>query len=163
MATPLVFRQADGTRIKLAAKVVGQLRQYAQLAPGAPEAGGILLGRYLQDSEDVVVDAVTVPMPGDQQGRYFFHRARQAHQQAVEEAWQATAGTRTYLGEWHTHPEPDPTPSCVDLLDWRRKLRQDQYFASLFFFIVGTRRIRGWSGSCTQRKLLPLTPSSSPR
>jgi integrative and conjugative element protein (TIGR02256 family) len=156
-ATPLVFRQADGSRIKLTAEVVGRLRQYAQLTPGAPEAGGILLGRYLQDSEDVVVDAITEPMPGDKRGRFFFHRARRPHQQALERAWRATDGTRTYLGEWHTHPERDPTPSCVDKRDWRRKMRQDQYFARLFFFIIGTHQIRGWSGSRKHSNPVPLS------
>lgn len=155
-AKPLIFCHPNGSRIKLTAEVVERLHQYAQLTPGAPEAGGVLLGRYLQESEDVVVDAITEPLPGDKRGRFFFHRAQRAHQQALEQAWRATDGTRTYLGEWHTHPEPNPTPSCVDKWDWRRKLRQDQYFARLFFFIVGTHQIRGWSGSRQQPNPLPL-------
>jgi integrative and conjugative element protein (TIGR02256 family) len=156
--TPLIFRQADGPRIKLTAEVVTRLQQYAQHAPDAAEAGGVLLGRYLSDSDDVVVDDITEPMQGDKRGRYFFHRAQKAHQKAIEQAWRASNGTRTYLGEWHTHPEALPTPSCVDTCDWRRKLRQDQYFERLFFFIVGTREVRGWSGSHRRPKPTSLEP-----
>lgn len=154
---PLVFSQADGSRIKLTAEVLARLQAYAQHAPDAPEAGGVLLGRYLLESNDVVVDDLTEPMPGDQRGRFFFHRAQVAHQQAIEKAWRASGGTRTYLGEWHTHPEPYPTPSGTDRRDWRRKLRHDQYFARLLFLLVGTSKIQGWSGSRTQ-DACPLLP-----
>lgn len=152
----LVFRQANGSRIKLTGAVVARLQQYAQVGPAATEAGGILLGRYLQDSDDVVVDDITEPLPGDERGRYFFHRGQHAHQRLLDAAWRASGGTRTYLGEWHTHPEPDPTPSCIDKMDWRRKLRQDQYFVHLFFLIVGTRHIRAWSGCRSNAKPRPL-------
>ena len=156
LITPLIFRQADGKRIKLTAEVVARLQQYAQHDPNAAEAGGVLLGRYLCDSDDVVVDDITEPLPGDKRGRYFFHRAQKAHQQAVELAWRVSNGTRTYLGEWHTHPEARPTPSCVDVCDWRRKLWQDQYFDRLFFFIVGTQEVRGWGGSRGRPKPVAL-------
>lgn len=144
---PLVFCQPDGRRIKLTAPVVAQLLRYAQHQPADKEAGGVLIGRYLCDSDDIVVDQVTEPMPGDKRGRYFFHRAQKAHQQVIEQAWQTSQGTRTYLGEWHTHPEARPTPSGVDTSDWRRKLRQDQYFDRLFFIIVGTQQVRAWVGN----------------
>ena len=157
LVAPLVFRLPDGRRIKLTAEVVARLRQYAQHAPDAAEAGGVLLGRYLSDSDDVVVDDLTEPLPGDKRGRYFFHRAQKAHQRVIEQVWQASGGTRTYLGEWHTHPEPQPTPSCIDTCDWRRKLRQDQYFDRLFFFIVGTEQVRGWSGSRARPKPIALS------
>ena len=153
---PLVFCQPDGRRIKLTASVVAQLLRYAQHQLTDKEAGGVLIGRYLCDSDDIVVDQVTEPMPGDKRGRYFFHRAQKAHQHAIEQAWQASQGTRTYLGEWHTHPEAHPTPSGVDTGDWRRKLQQDQYFERLFFVIVGTQEVRVWCGSRKQAKLISL-------
>ncbi|SFQ82188.1 integrative and conjugative element protein, VC0181 family [Hymenobacter arizonensis] len=156
--SPLVYQLSDGRRIKLTAEVVARLQRHAQHAPDAAEAGGVLLGRYLSDSDDLVVDDITEPLPGDKRGRYFFHRAQKNHQQAIEQAWRASNGTRTYLGEWHTHPEARPTPSCIDTCDWRRKLRQDQYFERLFFFIVGTHEVRGWSGSRNRPKPIALEP-----
>ena len=155
---PLVFDQPNGRRIKLTAQVVAQLVRYAQHQPADKEAGGVLIGRYLCDSDDIVVDEVTEPMPADKRGRYFFHRAQQAHQQVIEQAWRASHGTRTYLGEWHTHPEAQPIPSGVDTRDWQRKLHQDQYFDQLFFIIVGTQELRVWCGSRRQPKILSLKP-----
>jgi integrative and conjugative element protein (TIGR02256 family) len=149
-ANGLVFSQADGSRVKLTAEVVARLRAYAQYAPDAPEAGGVLLGRYLLDSCDIVVDDLTEPLPGDSRGRCFFHRAQAAHQRIIEQAWRASGGTCTYLGEWHTHPEAYPMPSSTDRRDWRRKLRHDQYFDRLLFLIVGTSAVAGWHGSRSQ-------------
>jgi integrative and conjugative element protein (TIGR02256 family) len=157
---PLVFSQADGSRVKLTVEVLVRLQSYAQHSLGAFEAGGVLIGRYLLDSNDIVVDDLTGPMPGDKRGRFFFHRAQTLHQQAIEKAWRASGGTRTYLGEWHTHPEPYPTPSGTDRRDWCRKLRHDQYFARLLFLIVGTTEIRGWSGTRTQQ-VCPLLTNHS--
>jgi integrative and conjugative element protein (TIGR02256 family) len=115
-------------------------------ANDATEAGGVLLGRHLRDGNAIVVDAVTVPMDGDRRTRTRFHRAQRRHQAAIDAAWAASEGTCTYLGEWHTHPEPVPTPSLVDWADWRRRLRQDRYTELLFFVIVGTAAVRVWEG-----------------
>lgn len=32
----------------------------------------------------------------------------------ITEDYEASEQTRTYIGEWHTHPENNPTPSSVD-------------------------------------------------
>src|SRR5215510_5960297 len=75
-----------------------------------------------------------------------FHRAQRRHQAAIDAAWATSEGTCTYLGEWHTHPEPIPTPSPVDWADWRRRLLHDHYTEPLFFIIVGTTATRAWEG-----------------
>jgi integrative and conjugative element protein (TIGR02256 family) len=85
-------------------------------------------------------------MDGDQRARTRFHRAKRRHQAAIDAAWAASEGTCTYLGEWHTHPEPIPTPSAVDWTDWRRRLLRDRYTEPLFFIIIGTIAIRAWEG-----------------
>jgi integrative and conjugative element protein (TIGR02256 family) len=154
----LVFSRHNGGRIKVTAAVLRVMQSYAQHGRRATEAGGVLLGRYLQGSADVVVDAVTVPMPGDKRSRYSFYRAKARHQAAIDATWQASGGTCTYLGEWHTHPETYPTPSGIDTTDWRRRLRTDDYHDELFFLIVGTVEIRAWSG---KGALLNLTPMLS--
>ena len=141
----LVFRRPNGGRVKVTASVLKLILSYAQHSRTATEAGGVLLGHYIQNSDDVVVDAVTEPMPGDRRTRCSFYRAKARHQAAMEAAWQASGGTCTYLGEWHTHPEADPTPSSTDTKGWRCRLREDQYEDELFFLIVGTTTVRMWS------------------
>ena len=34
--------------------------------------------------------------------------------QFIEEDYEQSEHTRFYIGEWHTHPEDNPTPSAVD-------------------------------------------------
>lgn len=154
----LIFRRHNGGRVKVTAAVLHVMQSYAQHGRCATEAGGVLLGRYLQGSDDVVIDAITVPMPGDKRSRYSFYRAKARHQAAIDAAWQASKGTCTYLGEWHTHPETHPTPSGIDTTDWRRRLRTDDYHDELFFLIVGTVEIRAWSGKGSLLPSAPLAP-----
>jgi integrative and conjugative element protein (TIGR02256 family) len=151
----IVFRRPGGGRIKVTGKVLSVMNSYAQRGPSDTEAGGVLLGRYLLGSDDVVVDEVTVPMSGDRRSRYLFYRDKKLHQAAIDAAWEVSGGICTYLGEWHTHPEADPTPSDIDKKDWRRRLHQDRYEDELFFLIVGTATIRAWSGKGAR---LPDTP-----
>ena len=143
---PLIFLRPDETRFEISAAAWQAMHGFIQHASDATEAGGVLLGRHLRDGSAIVVDAVTAPMDGDRRARTRFHRARRWHQAAIDAAWVASEGTCTYLGEWHTHPEPIPTPSPVDRTDWHRRLLQDRYTAPLFFMIVGTAAVGVWEG-----------------
>jgi len=119
---------------------------FRQTEPHMTEAGGVLLGRHLRDGSAIIVDAITTPLPGDIRSRTTFFRHQKRHQAVIDEAWLSSDGTCTYLGEWHTHPEPIPTPSMVDWADWRRRLRIDQYSEPIFFVIVGTQQVAVWEG-----------------
>jgi hypothetical protein len=55
-----------------------------QLSDDAAESGGILLGRWILESEDVIVDDATRPAAADRRGRFFFWRARQPAQKKTE-------------------------------------------------------------------------------
>jgi integrative and conjugative element protein (TIGR02256 family) len=143
---PLIFLRPDGTRLELGVAAWRVMQGFIQYASSATEAGGLLLGRHLRDGSAIVVDTVTMPMTGDRRVRNRFHRARRRHQAAIDAAWEASEATCTYIGEWHTHPEPVPTPSPIDTADWRRRLLHDRYTEPLFFIIVGTAAIRAWEG-----------------
>ncbi len=71
------------------------------------EAGGVLLGRHLLDTEDVVVDEVTTPQKSDRRSRFSFFRSKR-HNVIAQDRWSEDASTLAYLGSWHTHPERDP-------------------------------------------------------
>lgn len=116
------------------------------------------MGRHILDTCDIVVDLVTVPLPGDHQSRTRFFRARRQHHALIDQAWRESGGACTYLGEWHTHPEPVPMPSPLDQLDWRRKLMVDHFSAALFFVIAGTEAVGVWEGRHRRVHLWPLQP-----
>jgi integrative and conjugative element protein (TIGR02256 family) len=134
--------------------------RHRQADDDLPESGGILLGRWIVDSQDVVVDSATPPTPEDRRGRFFFWRALKPAQRIVNAAWSQSAQTQWYLGEWHSHPEDHPTPSSKDREDWLRILREARYEQpALFFAIVGCMTISVWEGvkvTGVTTQLLPM-------
>jgi integrative and conjugative element protein (TIGR02256 family) len=114
----------------------------------AKEAGGVLLGRMVEGTDDILIDEVTKPGVHDSRSRFHFVRSRKTAQGLVDRAWQESARSRIYLGEWHTHPEDDPRPSNVDMRNQQNVLRSATYEQGfLFFVIAGRLRVRVWEGS----------------
>jgi len=143
----LVFKVTSKQRLIITSQAVEQLLAHVQKWCWQREAGGVLLGRHLLDSEDVVVDEVTGPQSSDLRTRFSFFRSKK-HEHIAKERWLAEANTIAYLGLWHTHPEDSPTPSSVDREDWQQAVTNDAFDgARLFFPIVGRREIRVWTKS----------------
>jgi len=152
--SPIVFASVDGWRVKIDGPVVIRLRSFAQTGRDDLEAGGILLGREIIGSGDYVVDGLTEPMSDDRRRRRSFFRTIRLHQQKVSKVWHDSGGTRNYLGEWHTHPESCPSPSSIDLQDWRLRIRQPGLQTRfVVFLIVGTKEMVAWVGNCRQQAL----------
>lgn len=141
----LVYRVTPRQRLIIVEHAVDLLLSFSQRHWWQSEAGGALLGRHLLDSHDVVVDEVTTPQSADRRSRFAFFRS-QRHEALAQERWRQQAETSAYLGLWHTHPQPDPTPSSVDYRDWQQALAGDAFEGDrLFFPIVGTNSIRIWT------------------
>lgn len=83
-----------------------------------PEAGGILLGTV--HDHGMLITHATVPSRFDQRLPTFFSRSARGHRAVAQRLWRASGGTTRYLGDWHTHPEDLPSPSGVDLREWRK-------------------------------------------
>lgn len=141
----LVFRVTPSQRLIIVDEAVQQMLEFRQRSWWRAEAGGVLLGRHLLDTEDVVVDEVTTPQKSDRRSRFSFFRSKR-HGIIAQNRWSEEASTLAYLGLWHTHPETDPTPSGVDRNDWIQALSSDTFDGDrLFFPIVGIERIRVWT------------------
>lgn len=141
----LVYRVTPRQRLIIVVHALKQMQAFAQLRCWDREAGGVLLGRHLLDSHDVVVDEVSTPQNSDRRSRFGFFRSSK-HEQVARQRWLAENSTSAYLGLWHTHPERDPSPSGVDRRDWSQAVAGDTYEGDrLFFPIVGTHRIRVWT------------------
>lgn len=151
------FQRFDGGVVELASAVVTVLDRFRQLEAGAPEAGGMLLGRLINESHDLVVDEATEPGKRDRKGRYFFFRRRSHAQKRVDEVWFASHSTVNYLGEWHSHPEDDPSPSGTDINNWLTICRKARYEQDcLVFVIVGRKTLRMWELCRSSGKLREL-------
>lgn len=143
---PITFARAQNGRLQITPAALAAMSRHVQDRPGVPEAGGVLLGRHILNTDDIVVDSVTSPMPGDRRNRFRFVRSRRRHQAEIDRVWRESGGTSTYLGEWHTHPELHPRPSLTDRLNWQRKLLVDRFTDPIFFIIVGGAEICVWEG-----------------
>ncbi len=143
----LVLRMPDGLRVVITPPVLATMSNYRQARAADAEACGALLGRHLLDNRTVIVDEVTEPQPGDKRSRFGCCRSSAHHQIAVTR-WRQSDRTCTYLGLWHTHPEPVPKPSGTDYADWRRASADGEFFGDwLLFIIVGTAEISAWAGN----------------
>lgn len=152
-----VFLLPTGGKLGFGDTALEQMLSLRQTEADSREAGGVLIGRHILATRDLVVDEVTVPMRGDRRTRTTFRRSRRPHQKVVDARWSASGGRFSYLGEWHTHPESSPSPSKVDLCDWRRRLVEDEVDgAFLLFAIVGIRDLRVWVGRRDTLDLVPL-------
>jgi integrative and conjugative element protein (TIGR02256 family) len=153
------FGLSTGGRLEFGEQATATLNAFAQHHGDASEAGGILLGRMIENSNDVVIDRVSTPGPRDRRRRHFFFRSRKRTQEIVDAAWVESNATTNYLGEWHTHPEETPSPSCIDKTNWIRIALNAKYETPLLVFvIVGTRDIRVWELVAGLRKPTLLKP-----
>lgn len=141
----MVFRVTPHQRLIFVPGAIEQMQAFAQRRWWNAEAGGVLLGRHLLDSHDIVIDEVTTPQDSDRRSRFSFFRSLR-HETLARERWQMQSSTMAYLGLWHTHPEADPTLSGADRNDWTQAVSRDAYEGDrLFFPIVGTQWIRVWT------------------
>jgi integrative and conjugative element protein (TIGR02256 family) len=141
----MTILRPKGGRVYLSKNALANLSSYRQISSSAPEAGGVVLGRLILNSTDIVIDEITVPTAQDKVSRYSFFRSRKRTQKRIDDAWHDSLGTLIYLGEWHTHPEDEPHPSFRDRRDWKRLSHSCTYEQeSLLFIIVGRKAIRIW-------------------
>ena len=158
----LKFLDGDGRQILLGKAALETIRRHIQLDGDSKEAGGILLGRFIKESQNIVVDEATEPTETDKRGRFFFKRGRTKHQQRINEVWKTSKGTLNYLGEWHSHPEDGPSPSGQDLKNWKRIVHSAKYEQNeLLFVIAGYGQIRAWAMGRKDARPRQLKPADS--
>lgn len=141
-----LFVLPNGHRVKVGGDALATINRYRQHGPSDHEASGLMIGRMLH-SGSIVIDEITEPGPTDKRSRFACSLEDPCHQRRLDEAYNASGGCSVFLGHWHTHPEADPTPSSVDLADWRRRLSVDVYGNDfLLFIIAGTEKLGMWLG-----------------
>lgn len=112
-------------------ETIGHFRQDTK---NKSEAGGILLG-FRRGPHLHVVEATT-PTNRDRRSRTGFERSAEIHRHIAMCRWQDTGGTMDYLGEWHTHPEANPSPSGIDLAAWNA-IYATRPHRSVIFVVAG--------------------------
>jgi len=153
----MVFCISNDGKLKIDKKPIENMLCYAQDTIEKYEAGGVILGRFIKDSNNIVIDVITEPMKEDIRTRTRFKRGKKKHQKRIDEIWEESEGTCNYIGEWHTHPEDHPSPSTTDIKSWNKILRNDVFLSKyLYFIIVGTKSIEIWEGNSENLKIKKL-------
>jgi integrative and conjugative element protein (TIGR02256 family) len=154
---PVALTNETGDRLVIVgAGVVSQLETFLARDGGGLEAGGILLG-LRRDPHLEIVEA-TLPSETDVRARYRFLRRSSTHQAAATRAWKSSRQVMDYVGEWHTHPEPHPSPSGVDRSELLRRSREHRG-ESLVELILGWEGVyvgMVWGGSYGGLRWLPF-------
>jgi integrative and conjugative element protein (TIGR02256 family) len=145
----------EGRTLEFSQEVVNTFLKFRQ-KPGRNEVGGILLGN-IYTSGDVTINLATTPNKLDKAGPYSFDRSRSAAQEIVNRHWDESDGERNYLGEWHSHPVPHPSPSSRDRQMIRNMFRQSRLEVE-FIFLVIIGRAESWIGMENGSSLKRLGP-----
>lgn len=118
------------------------------------ESGGILIGILRSQLRHFVITDFTTPYQADICNRFAFIRYARGHQEEMDTLWEESERTKTYMGEWHTHAQDNPSPSCIDVRNWRRIAKRKGNSSSVIFIIIGRKQINAWS--ILDNRLVPL-------
>ena len=126
--------------LSISENVIAIFSSYKQDTKSKNESGGVLFGQT-QESNYHLVRAST-PNSFDKAGRFWFERNKNAAQILINFEFINSIRKNAYVGEWHTHPEENPSPSDQD-----RKMIKEQFvkntgFGSFLFLIIqGTKSL----------------------
>lgn len=136
MQRDLIYAQSgnDPSRVLVPKLVIEIFDRFRQTNIEHLEAGGLLLG--LRRGPHIEILTCTSPMPKDKRTRSSFLRRDPGHFQIAQRDWRKSGGEIGYVGEWHTHPEAQPSPSTIDTREWASILKLEQ--RQTVFVIVGT-------------------------
>ena len=141
--------------IRFDQKVINIFKRFIQDDENKPEAGGILMGYYIDDYSFYISDLST-PSENDKSSRFNFLRSFIDAQKFIERFFKSSKGKKIYLGEWHTHPEKLPTPSSTDLQSFENQLKKNVLNSKyIFMIILGTEGI--YAGSYCKSGLINKT------
>lgn len=139
----MIFKD-DNRQIEIEEHLLNRMRKYCQIDKKSKEAGGILVGREVTDTNNLIITHMTEPMPGDQRTRYRFFRKDIGHVNCFQNLYSSSGRLYGYFGEWHTHPEKIPVYSSFDLSEWYKILKRRRDTSPLYFLILGTIAWRFW-------------------
>jgi integrative and conjugative element protein (TIGR02256 family) len=115
----------------LAPEVLRHFAKQRQTGRHAPEVGGQLFASF--EKFRVRVTLATGPRKPDLRGRFSFQPDRSLENAEIKKRF---AGGLHFIGDWHTHPEPQPTPSALDLRSMADCFRRSKHSLAHFVMII---------------------------
>lgn len=136
--------QDDNRQIEIEEHLLNRMYKYCQNDKKAKEAGGVLVDRENNDTNNLILTHMTEPMKSDRRYRNRFYRTDGGHVLFFQYLHTEFNGIYGYFGEWHTHPEKIPVYSSFDLSEWHKILKSRNDNSPLYFLILGTVAWRIW-------------------
>ncbi|MCW9050923.1 MAG: Mov34/MPN/PAD-1 family protein [Motiliproteus sp.] len=144
----IVLGLPQGGFLLIEPNIIETLYNFRQLDDRASEAGGIIVGEYRE--EHVRITELSAPGNLDVQKRSRFYRCSPHHQSYAFQCWRDSGGLKTWVGEWHTHPEDYPNPSNIDRSSWRKNL------PNRIMVLIIQGRVGRWYGIWTGKEVLEI-------
>ena len=120
--------------LKIGSGVLKHFQKYQQKRANSVEAGGQLFARL--SFKEVVIEEATGPRRSDLRARTLYVPDRLAEQPEIDH-WHRKR--LHYVGDWHTHPEPNPQPSGSDQESIRESfIRSKHSLQGFLMIIIGT-------------------------
>lgn len=148
----IISSSNNARRIKIDSHVLDNITKYRQTKRGDKEAGGILIGRECIDTNNLIIEHLTVPFSKDVRSRYGFKRRDAKHIEIFQDIHKSSGNIYAYVGEWHTHPELSPSYSQIDYRNWLKIVREGCWqYSNYYFVIVGIEKIGVWECSYKEK------------
>ncbi len=121
----------DGTVIHFSAEVIEHFAKHRQLGRIKTEIGGQLFARFT--GGEVRVVRATGPKAADKRGWTWF--MPDLRQQNVEIQQLFQEGLH-FIGDWHTHPQREPTPSSWDTDSMKDSFQKSRHQLKAFLMVI---------------------------
>lgn len=152
--TDIVFQSRFG-EVTFSADCLAVFESFQQKGAFSAEAGGQLFGTFT-DAQSARVSVATGPSRGSLRSRFSFHPNRAAEKREIASFHQKGLH---YLGDWHSHPEPRPSPSRSDENKMMQIFGASHHDLNcVLMVIVGTSALPDalWVGTVTDCDVAPL-------
>jgi integrative and conjugative element protein (TIGR02256 family) len=117
-------------KLILTEPVLQVFRKFRQ-KPHKAEAGGLLFAEF--HLPEIKVVFASTPSRWDNRSRFLFIPHRASQRQIIPERFD---NNQHLIGEWHTHPEPRPTPSLLDLQSMKESFVKSRHELNYFLMII---------------------------
>ena len=127
----VTYQGPNGLIMQIEEAVLTHLYANAQRGCWSREAGGQLFAAVKKDYW--VISKATGPGSTDFRSRFAFRPDRKAEKAEILTLFQAGLH---YVGDWHTHPQDDPSPSHTDLRNIAETVQASEHSLPGFLLVI---------------------------
>ncbi len=128
----LSFRgEKAGQELFVCSDVLLHFNKHRQASVNAPEVGGQLFAEFSPGR--VCIRVATGPANEDKRGRFWFIPNQQRQNAEIQKLFKERLH---FVGDWHTHPEPIPSPSGTDLKSMQDCFSKSRHQLKSFVMVI---------------------------